>query len=78
MKDVRFLIIFVFCKNYVFAWTCKNTNPKANPKSVIPQQIKAVVKISPIFSSLKIYLMSFFVKIIDEFSFNFLRCLFKY
>ena len=78
MKDVKFSIIFVFCKNYVFAWTCKNTNPKANPKSVIPQQIKAVVKISPIFLSLKIYLMSFFVKIIDKFSFNSLRCLFKY
>jgi hypothetical protein len=33
---------------YVFAWTCKKTNPKASPKSVIPKQTKAVVKISPI------------------------------
>ena len=35
--------------NYVFACTFKNTNPNANPKSVIAKQIIAVVMISPIF-----------------------------
>ena len=33
--------------SYVFAWTCKNTNPKANPKIVIAKHVAAVVKISP-------------------------------
>ena len=39
---------FVF-NSYVFACTCKNTNPKANPKRVITQQQRATLKISPIF-----------------------------
>jgi len=50
-KKVFFeLEVFVFRPRiYVFACTCKNTNPNANPKSVIPTQIIAVVTISPIF-----------------------------
>lgn len=35
--------------NYVLACTCKKTNPKPNPKSVITKQTTAVVIISPIF-----------------------------
>ena len=38
----------MFC--YVFACTCKKTNPKANPKRVITKQAIAVLKISLIIS----------------------------
>lgn len=58
--------------NYVFACTCKNTNPKPNPKSVITKQTTAVVTISPIFFLfLKIFdidfsAFSFFKQAISE------------
>jgi hypothetical protein len=35
--------------SYVLFCTCKNANPKANPKRVMTQQVAAVVTISPIF-----------------------------
>ena len=38
-----------FSRIYVFACTCKKTNPNANPKSVIAKQIIALVTISPIY-----------------------------
>ena len=57
-KKFEVSIIILWFQIYVFACTCKKTNPKANPKRVIRKEIVPALIISCIF--LKLNVNSFF------------------